>query len=390
MRRLLRGRLALGALLVCLGLVWAALAGTGFAWGLRTGASSTVFLLIGVVAVPGVVALFYGMGELLSKLEIAIDGTTVRQTRRSLRGVQRWSVPLTSYQGVLKRSEGGGGAPGRRGPVNYGLVLYHPQQAREVVLYQALGDTHLPPEDWERRWRELAELLSLPMLRQTAEGISAVAPEGQRRPLLEYLRDGSLQPPAMNPARTRLGSLARVRKEADTWIVTLRSPWPWRRNVVGLLILLPVEFLALRLLGISWGGQWAITAALLTALVAWLSFQVADHHAEAVAVDEHALWYRHWSERRGWLTQSIPCAELLDIYVAGDGTDHGGRLEVAAEGRGGEIRFGRWLSRRQVFRLRDLLLSLVARCSVEGAPDDYHSLGSADPPRASRKASRWS
>ncbi len=390
MYRRLRGGIVLGAVLAGLGLAWTVLIGSGFAWGVRTAASVSSFLLLGVLELPGLVALVRGMAELLRKLEITIDGTTVRQTRRSLRGVRRWSVPLASYQGVLKRSEGRGGVSGRRGPVTYSIVLHHPEHAREVVLYRGVGDVHLPPEDWEPRWHELAALLSLPTLRQTADGISVVAPESQRKPLVEHLRDGSLQAPAMSAGGARLGPLARVRQDAGTWIVTLRSPWPRRRSLIALFVLLPLEYLALRLLGTPWTSKWVLVAGLVTALLAWLSFKVTDSRAEAVAVDEHALWYRHWSERRGWLTQSISCAELLDIYVAGDGTAKGGRLEVAAEGRSGELRFGHRLSRRHLLRLRDLLLSLVARCGADGPPEDYQSVRPTRRRSGSRKASRWS
>jgi hypothetical protein len=360
MKRETRGSRAGGIAAGLLGLGWVCLIGKAMVSVWREGPVVSDLVYLGFVAIPGVLALVYGIGQLLSLHEILIERGQVTVTTRGLFGKRRWSEPITAYNGVLKESRyyAETGRSGSR--MVYGVKVAHITWAKEILLYQASSTVFLPPEGWERSWQQYGELFNLPLLEEAAEGVALSQRHDKDIPVRERIRQGTVQFRRLEPMAANLGRMVRVRREDDAWVLTFRRAWALWKSAVVLLVL--TAFLA----AFSFSGLledqhlvyfvWPIPIAM---LLVGLCLRRRLSHPEQLAIDRRTLLYRYWRRQGGWRTDVVPISAIRAVSVRPDpGRPQVDDLVIEMDGR--EIRIGWWLPRRSKIRTKDLLLSLIA------------------------------
>ena len=127
---------------------------------------TTIMLFLAVIfwLAPFLLGLYF----LVNKGSVTIDGASVSyHLSRSLMGPSRWSEPLNSYRGVLYAKESTHSHGTDTVVDEFRIELHHDDPEKCIILEE--GDDYV--RGMRKRWEQFAELLSLPALRQTAEGL---------------------------------------------------------------------------------------------------------------------------------------------------------------------------------------------------------------------------
>jgi hypothetical protein len=316
---------------------------------------------VGFVAIPGVLCLLYGIGQLVSLHEIFIEPGQVTVKTRSLLGCRHWREPITAYHGVLKESQYYAETGRSASRMVYKVKLAHHTWAKEIVLYQASSTVFLIPETWERSWRQYGELFNLPLLEEVAKGVALSQPHDRDiPPVQERIRQGTVQFRRVEPVAANLGRMVRVRREDDAWVFTFQQGWTsWKSAVV--LLVLTAFFAALSFSGLLQQRQlvYFVLPAATAMLLVGLCLRRRLSHPEQIAIDRRALLYRYWQRQGGWRTDVVPISTIRGVSVRPDPSrPQVDDLVIEMDGR--EIRLGWWLPHKSKTKTKDLLLSLIA------------------------------
>jgi hypothetical protein len=345
-----------------LGLGWLCLMGKAMVAVWREGpvVSGPDLVLVGFVAIPGILCLVYGIGQLLSLHRISIERRQVTVTTRGLLGYRHCREPIAAYNGVLKESRYYAETGRSASRMVYMVKLAHNTSAKEIVLYQASSTVFLPPESWERKWRHYGELFDVPLLEEVVQGIALSQPHNKDIPVQERIRQGTVQFRRVEPMAGKLGRMVRLMRKDDVWVLTFREAWTLWKGAVALVLLTAL------LAAFSFSGLlqrqhllylvWPIPIAM---LVAGLFLRRRLSHPEQLAIDRRTLLYRYWQRQGGWRTDVVPISAIRAVSVRPDPSrPRVDDLVIELDGR--EIRLAWWLPRRTKIRTKDLLLSLIA------------------------------
>jgi len=166
LRRVERGSRVGGLLALLFGLAWAGgLIGLLVIATLEEGPDLPKALMLLLFALPGAFVLYFGLGQLVGRYSVRIDGEAVTVIRRGVRGETRWREPLSAYAGVLREANRHDSEHGAS-YTDYRVLLAHRDPERQLELFRVHS-----PGGWEEAWRGYAELLGLPRLEERAEGI---------------------------------------------------------------------------------------------------------------------------------------------------------------------------------------------------------------------------
>jgi hypothetical protein len=351
-----------GIAAILLGLGWVGLMGkaTVAVWREGPVVSGQDLALVGFAAIPGIVCLLYGIGKLLALHRISIESGEVTVTTRGLLGFRHCREPIAAYNGVLKESRYYAEVGRAASRMVYLVKLAHNISAKEIVLYQASSTVFLPPESWEKRWRQYGELFDVPLLEEVAQGIALSQPHDKDIPVQERIRQGAVPFRRVEPLAGKLGRMVRLARKEDAWVLTFRQGWPLGKWAValGLLTALAAAFSFSDLLPRQhlFYLVWPILMAM---LVAGLFLRRRSRRLEQLAVDGRTLLYRHWQRQGGWKTDAVPISAIRAVSVRPDPSrPRVDDLVIELDGR--QIRLAWWLPRRTKIRTKDLLLSLIA------------------------------
>lgn len=326
------------------------------------------FLMWLLIILPGVFVLLYGTSRFVYHEETTINRDVVSWKRRGLFGTREWREAVSNYQGVLKEHVYWGQSTGSRGSssMNYFLRLAHSDSDREVYLYWAKSTMLVPPPEWLESWKRYAELLQLPVLEKTEDGIRSSDVSDLNEPLIHKIRDGKRQTPAIDPSGAKLGLMAQLERDEDLWIISCFPVWTLWKSVAGtiVLVLVLVGAYALELVDPKI-LKYALLSVPLCVLAIGLSIRKKVANPEQLALDKRCLYYRHRDKKGEWVTRDIPLRSVYDISVRDDPTHFRSAGDIVVEGENRSIRFGWWLPKKTKLRIKNLLLSLIAR-EVDG------------------------
>jgi len=199
--RTVRKQSYFGGLFVTFGILFALLAAASMVsfitWCTREwGLSSTAVLLAAVLLamllfiVVDLVFIFMGLHLLLSEATIVITNEAVEYTGRGLSGRNEWAEPLENYQGVVKRF-----ANQDHLGTCYEITLKHDDENKDVILFRARNAA--AEILWDESWRQFGQLLKLPLLEETADGLVRAGPGSLQELTARYAamrsRSGAVQ-----------------------------------------------------------------------------------------------------------------------------------------------------------------------------------------------------
>jgi hypothetical protein len=366
MKHAVSGNRLAGALGLLIGLFWIAYFTDDILKALAPAVVLPELLMMGLVTLPGVFILLYGMSQYVYREETTVGLDGVYRQRRGLSGQRAWREPIANYRGVLKEHRYWHGSHGdaarRASHMVYLLRLSHADPGREVVLYRAESELLVPPADWPDKWQHYARLLHLPALEQTESGMSATDAGDLQQPLIDRISDGRLQVADIEPLQAPLGLMARLTRDDDLWVITCYPVWNAWKSIAGMVVLAAVllgarafELMDPQLFGYL---VWLVPAGLL-AIGLEVRRQIA--RPEQLALGKLSICHRYRDKQDEWGTDSMPLRSVYGIAVKSDPGHFRTPGDIVIEGEGKTIRFGWWLPKRTKLRIERLVLSLIAR-----------------------------
>jgi hypothetical protein len=322
------------------------------------------FLMMLLVVLPGVFVVLYGMSQYVYHEETTIDQSVVSWKRRGLMGAREWREGIANYQGVLKEHLHWGQSEGSRGSsrMNYFIRLTHSDSDKDVLLYWAQSTLHVSPPEWLESWKRYAELLQLPVIEKTEDGMRSSDVSDLNEPLIHKIRDGKRKVSPIDPLGVKLGLMAQLERDEDVWIITCYPVWTLWKSVAGTIVL-----------ALVWVGAYAFSlvdprilkylllSLPLCVLAIGLSIRRKVAHPEQLALDKRCIYYRHLDKKGEWVTRDIPLRSVYDISVRDDPTHFRSAGDIVVDGENRSIRFGWWLPKKTKLHIKNLLLSLIAR-----------------------------
>ena len=368
MKHVVKGSSKAGALVGCIGLVWAIFIGQYLLAALNTDAPVVEVLMLLLVVLPAIFCILFALSQFRYQHEFLLEYNKVTMVRQGLFGTKNWREPLSNYKGVLKQYQTREGPKSKQatGTV-YIIRLVHEDTAKELILFQAWTRLMSAPEKWENAWRHYANILNVPLLEKTEEGIASFQPDQMEVPLRDKIHRGLLSVDPVNPAEASLSRMVEVTPDGDAWVFTFKQAWTLWKAVAGLLIL-AILFMVVYHLGFiddKLVPYFVLLIPIVLVLIG-LSFKRKVKYPEQLAIDQGAIWYRFWQKERGWDTRRMPIASIRDISVKAAPTHRGTRPEIVIEGDRDEIRLGWWLPRKYKIRVKNLLLSVIAQQNSAG------------------------
>lgn len=225
-----------GALfLILFALVWGGFPTVGLFSMLQSGdmgAEAFLFLLFPVI---GLGMLAFGIHNLVWRRRIAFNGKAFSVTERGLLGTRSWTEPLSSFDGVLRKTK-------KIKTKNSSYTLYmvdlvHPDPDRRINLY-----THTSDAGFRAKWEGYARLLDLPAFDEGDGGIVRREAADLDKSVGELLREGKLQVDYDSLAHLAEGLATDF--EGDAVVITRTGPQnPWWGSLFA--VLFPLVFVGI-------------------------------------------------------------------------------------------------------------------------------------------------
>ena len=221
--------------LILFALVWGGFPTIGLFSMLQSGdlgGEAFLFLLFPVI---GIGILAFGLHNLLWRRHIVYDGKTFSVTERGLLGTKSWTEPLSSFDGVLRKTK-------RVKTKNSSYTLYiidlvHPDPDRRINLY-----THTSDSGFRAKWESYARSLDLPAFDEGDGGIIRREAADLDKSVGELLREGKLQVDYDILSQPAEGLATDF--EGDTVVITRTGPQnPWWGSLLA--VLFPLIFVGI-------------------------------------------------------------------------------------------------------------------------------------------------
>ena len=325
------------------------------------------FLMMLFIALPGIFVILYGLSQYVYFEETTISRNDVFWRRRGLSGSRQWKEPISNYKGVLKEHiyQHGGAGQSRSGYTVYLIRLVHEHSGKDVLLYMSESSVSVTPSDWDRKWRQYAELFQLPVLEKVENGVSSSDVSDLDKPLIDKIRSGKLKVEHVNPLETKLGLMAKLERDDDLWIVTCYPVWNIWRSLAGLIIIsLALSIIhAYKLISPQLFRYFLL---FIPVCMIAIGFSMRKHitRPEQLALDKKSIYYRYRNKRNEWVTDDMPLRSIFSISVKSNPMHFRSAGDLVIEGKNRDIRFGWWLPRKTKLRLKNLLLSIIADISA--------------------------
>ena len=308
MKHTVKGSPKAGAIGGLIGLVWTIFVGQSILEALNKNASVPEILMLLLVALPGIFFLLYALSQFRYRHEFMIEHDKVTMVRQGLSGSKHWTEPLASYKGVLKQHQYRRDAGKyRTAMMVFTIKLAHDDKAKEVRLFESKTRLMSVPVKWENAWKRYANIIDLPLLEETEEGIVSSQPGQMDTPLQDKIRKGLIQVDRLNPIDTKLGCMVKVTQDGDAWVFTFQQAWTLWKAASGLIIM-TVALITVQYLGFIDDELMRYFLFLIPFIIILIcfSFQRKLKYPEQLAIDHGALWYRYWRKESGWTTRKLP------------------------------------------------------------------------------------
>ena len=365
MRSSIAGSRLGGAFALVLGIVWASFFIDGIIAAVRPTLILAELLMMTLLTFPGILLLLYGVSQFVYREETVVDAKNISWRRRGLSGTREWREPVYNYQGVLKDhlywSRGGEGASGRSSRVLYFVRLAHPDSGKEIELYRAESSLLVTPADWDEKWKQYGELLKLPVLEKTENGIRSSDAGDLETPLVDQIREGKLKVPPVDPDKAALGLMANLTRDGDLRIITCYPVWNAWKSIAGVLIL-AVAAVGAYSFDLIHPQVFTCFLWFIPVCVLFIGYSIRRQiaHPEKLAMDKKNIYYRYFKGKAGWVTEDMPLRSVCNISVKSNPRHFRSAADIVIEGKKKTIRFGWWLPAKTKLAIESLLLSLIA------------------------------
>ena len=368
MKYSITGNRLIGAVALLIGSVWVSFFADDIFKALTPTLSIPELLMMILVTLPGIFVLIYGISQYVYYEETTVDKNNILWKRRGLSGYREWQEPVTSYQGVLKehqyRSQSDTSRQSSR--MIYSIRLVHSDSGKQVVLYRAESSMLVPPTEWLEKWKQYAELLRLPVLEKTGNGMSSSDVTDLDEPLINKIRDGKLKVIHSNPLEAELGLMAKLERDDDLWIITCYPVWNVWKSIAGMIILV-VALLGAHAYGLINPQLFRYCLLLVPVCMIGIGLSIRKHvaHPEQLALDKKDIYYRYWNKQKGSVTDDMHLHSIYNISIKSDPMHLRSEEDIVIEGKSKTIRFGWWLPKETKSRIKNLLLSLIANDDID-------------------------
>jgi hypothetical protein len=274
----------------------------------------------------------------------AFTATEVQFERRSPLRRWSWAEPLAGYRGVLGRREWRG--EGEQGELWHLLTLEHASDPRRTVkLFESRSG-----EGFRRRHESAARLFGLPYLLQTSDGVQERAVADLDRSVRERVAAGDVEA-TVDPGQPPEGVVV-AKVEGDTMTIGTGKHW---LGVVGAVIAPVVAAIGVAAAAVGAAcleAGFAIGGPVLRMGLFWAAFgaggaAVSRLLREELTIAPGGISYRlrhPWGVLR---EQSLAADAIEEVVISGaNSTAVPSLAPVRLIADSGEVRFGRFLSRR--------------------------------------------
>ncbi len=161
----IKGTKTLGCFMVGFATLWGGIPTAVLIGSLFSGKFEPAMLMILIFTVVGAVLFLVGLNQFFIKGTIKIGAEEISYFRKTLFKRAEWTEPVSSYKGVLYRSEYHSGGKNHSSYTLYIVELLHEEKEKTVQLFSSRSDGEV-----RKYWEDGARMLGKPALEKDGSG----------------------------------------------------------------------------------------------------------------------------------------------------------------------------------------------------------------------------